>query len=90
MEMKLYRIGFKACVADLDVWLRLATKPYGYQYYEYSMMHVDNTLAIYTSTTKILKNLEVNTIIYKNGKITLLDMNLGYKIQHKAINIIEC
>ena len=90
MEMKLYRIGFKACVADLDVWLRLATKPYGYQYYEYSMMHVDNTLAIYTSTTKILKNLEVNTIIYKNGKIALLDMNLGYKIQHKAINIIEC
>ena len=88
--MKLYRIGFKACVADLDVWLRLATKPYGYQYYEYSMMHVDNTLAIYTSTTKILKNLEVNTIIYKNGKIALLDMNLGYKIQHKAINIIEC
>ena len=54
------------------------------------MMHVDNTLAIYTSTTKILKNLEVNTIIYKNGKIALLDMNLGYKIQHKAINIIEC
>ena len=62
IEDKLDKIGLQLCVADPDVWLRPATKPYSSQYYEYNMMYMDDILAIYTNTTKILKILGGDTI----------------------------
>ena len=81
-------IGFKLFLADLDVWLRFATKLDGSQYYEYLMMYIDEFLEILTSTTNILKSLEGDTVKYKNGKIAPLYMYLVYMIQKKSINNI--
>jgi hypothetical protein len=39
-------MGFSACLADGDVWLRPAIKPGGTQYYEYILVYVDDILAI--------------------------------------------
>ena len=40
------RDGFFFSRADADVWMRPATKPNGFEYYEYLLVYVDDVLAI--------------------------------------------
>jgi hypothetical protein len=47
-------LGFKACKADNDVWMRPATKPDGTLYYEYVLVYTDDILCISTDPDKIL------------------------------------
>ncbi len=42
----LCQLGYKSCLADPDVWLRPATKPNGFQYYEYVLVYVDDVLVL--------------------------------------------
>ena len=42
----LTEMGFSLSKADADVWMRPATKPNGFEYYEYLLVYVDNVLAI--------------------------------------------
>ena len=38
--------GYKPLLADPDMWMRRATKPDGFQYYEYVLCYVDDVLSI--------------------------------------------
>ena len=42
----LTEMGFCLSRADADVWMRPATKPNGFKYYEYLLVYVDDVLAI--------------------------------------------
>ena len=42
----LTEMGFSSSRADADVWMRPATKPNGFEYYEYLLVYVDDILAI--------------------------------------------
>jgi hypothetical protein len=50
----LYSMGFTSRLADPDVWFCPATKPNGFQYYEYVLAYVDDILAISHDAHKIL------------------------------------
>jgi len=54
----LHQMGFISCLVDLDVWYRPATKPNGYQYYEYVLVYVDDVLTLSHQGDKIMKGLE--------------------------------
>ena len=83
-------IGFQSSPADPGVWLRLAVKPDGEEYYEWVLMYADDRLVIYMDPTSILKCMEGDTVKYKNGKIELPEMHLGAKLQEKGINGHSC
>ena len=55
-------------MADPDVWLRPAVRYDVTEYHEYILMYVDDILEISVDSTSILKNLEGDTVRYKNGK----------------------
>ena len=40
----IYKLGFKPSRADSDCWMRPATKPNGFEYYEYMLVYVDDIL----------------------------------------------
>jgi hypothetical protein len=50
-------LGFKPCEADPDVWMREATKPDGFKYWEYVLIYVDDILAVSHDPESIMKNL---------------------------------
>ena len=56
--MTLQQVGFQSCLADPDVWLRPATKPDGFQYYEYILVYVDDLLVLSHQPAVIMKGLE--------------------------------
>jgi hypothetical protein len=45
MTAMLCELGFKNCLADLDVCLQPNVKPCGTNYYEYVLVYVDDVLA---------------------------------------------
>ena len=44
MAKKLDELGFKSSKGDFDIWMQPASKPCGYQYYEYVMLYVDDIM----------------------------------------------
>ena len=50
-------LNFKSCLADPDVWMRAATKPDGFKYYEYILIYVDDILAISHAPEAIMKTI---------------------------------
>ena len=54
----LHLLGFSSCLADPDVWFRPATKPCGFQYYEYVLVYVDDLLVLSHQGELIMKSLE--------------------------------
>jgi Reverse transcriptase (RNA-dependent DNA polymerase) len=54
----LMEIGFHACKADPDVWLREAVKSDGTPYYEYLLTYVDNCLVISQQLSLIISTLQ--------------------------------
>ena len=42
----LYDLGYTSTKADSDVWIRPATKPDGFKYYEILLVYVDDVLCI--------------------------------------------
>jgi Reverse transcriptase (RNA-dependent DNA polymerase) len=51
-------LGFKACKADPDVWMRTAVKENGFEYYEYILTYVDDCLVVLGNPKYIIKSLE--------------------------------
>ena len=49
-------LNFKSCLADSDVWMRLAIKSDGNTYYEYILLYVDNALVVSENAESILGN----------------------------------
>jgi hypothetical protein len=54
----LQSLGFISSLADPDVWYREATKPDGFQYYEYLLAYVDDILVLSHDPVSIMKGLE--------------------------------
>lgn len=54
----LHETQFQSCLADPDVWFRPATKPNGFQYYEYVLVYVDDLLVLSHQPVVIMKSLE--------------------------------
>ena len=48
-------LGFSSCLADPDVWMRAATKPDGYNYWQYILVHSDDVLVIYQRANLVMK-----------------------------------
>ena len=46
LKEKVTNMGFKPSTADPDVYMRAATKPDGFEYYEYLLVYVDDVMAI--------------------------------------------
>jgi hypothetical protein len=39
-------LGYKGCLADLDVWMRPVTRSDGFEYYEYVLIYSDDLLKL--------------------------------------------
>jgi Reverse transcriptase (RNA-dependent DNA polymerase) len=50
-------LGFRACLADPDVWMRPAVKPDGTKYWEYVLVYVDDLLAVSHDPATIMEQL---------------------------------
>jgi hypothetical protein len=60
-------MGFKACFADGDVWLRPSVKPGGEEY-EYILVYVDDILAISVNPLAIMDTLSKHYTL-KDGSV---------------------
>ena len=89
MASKLEELGFKSSVADPTVWMRVATKENGEDYYEYILMYVDDILAISRDAKALLISMEGGTVKYKNGKIEPPDTYLGARLFQKTMNGVQ-
>ena len=49
-------LNFKSCLADPDVWMRLAIKSDGNTYYKYILLYVDDALVVSENAESILQN----------------------------------
>lgn len=77
-------IGFSSCLADSDVWLRPATKPDGYEYYEYVLCYVDDLLVLSHKPGDVMKILSTKYKL-KDGSIKKPDIYLGADIKEWQI-----
>ena len=77
-------IGFASCLADPDVWLRPATKPDGYEYYEYVLCYVDDLLVLSHNPGDVMKILSTKYKL-KDGSIKKPDIYLGADIKEWQI-----
>ena len=56
MHRFISELGFKACKADPEVWMREHTSPDGESYWEYVLLYVDDCLVISHHGMSILQN----------------------------------
>ena len=75
----LHDIGFKPTKADPDIWIHLAVKPDGSEYYEYIMCYVDDILSVSLDAKSILQSLQ-GQFKLKGDKIEPPDMYLGAQL----------
>ena len=75
----LYDISFVYTKADPDVWICLAVKPNGAEYYEYVMCYVDNILSVSLDAISILKSLQ-GQFKLKDDKIEPPDVYLSAQL----------
>jgi hypothetical protein len=50
-------MGFKACLADPDVWMRPNTRPDGFKYWEYILVYVDDLLVVSHDAQSVMDKL---------------------------------
>ena len=72
-------IGFKPTKADPDVWIHLAVKPDGSEYYEYIMCYVNDILSVSLDAKSILRSLQ-GQFKLKGDKTEPPDMYLGAQL----------
>jgi hypothetical protein len=51
-------MDFVPSLADPDVWYRPATKPDGFEYYEYILVYVDDILVVSAAPLPVMKTLK--------------------------------
>jgi hypothetical protein len=85
----LYDLGYTPTKADPDVYLRKAVKPDGTEYYEMTLVYVDDILCISHNTDATMKGIQ-DQFKLKDNKIEPPDVYLGARLDHKLINGIKC
>ena len=74
-------LGYKACLADQDVWYKAELRPEdGQKYYAYVLLYVDDALSIHHDGTKVLQQIDFYFHM-KPGSIGDPDMYLGGKLR---------
>ena len=49
-------LGFKLCLADLDLWMKPEVRPdNGEEYYTYILLYIDNALVVHYDSESVLK-----------------------------------
>jgi hypothetical protein len=71
------------------VWLRPATKPDGYQYYEMALCYFDNILLISHDPHATLLTL-ATTLMLKDNKIEEPDIYHGAKLGKLDVDGVQC
>jgi hypothetical protein len=82
-------MGFTACMADGDVWLRPSVKPGGEEYYEYILVYVDDILAISINPQAIMDTLSKHYTL-KDGSVRPPTEYLGSDIQRYNVGEQTC
>ena len=84
-------LGFTACQAEPDVWMRAATNPDGEEYFEYVLLYVDNCLVISHKPEAILREEIGKHFKLKEDLIGPPSQYLGGKLRQVTIaNIQKC
>ncbi|KAI2504020.1 Reverse transcriptase (RNA-dependent DNA polymerase) [Fragilaria crotonensis] len=85
----LYDLGYKPTRADPDVWIRPATKPCGFEYYEMMLVYVDDILCISANPKATMHGIQ-QTFKLKDDKIEKPDTYLGAQLKEMNINGQMC
>ena len=75
----LHNIGFISTKDDPDIWICLAVKPDGAEYYEYEMCYIDDILYVSLDAISVLKSLH-GQFKLKDDKIEPPDVYLGAQL----------
>ena len=76
----LHEMGFRPSKADPDVWMRPATKPSGFRYYEYVLCYVDDVLSISHEPMKAIDSIK-SVFKLKGDKAEIPTMYLGAEVE---------
>jgi Reverse transcriptase (RNA-dependent DNA polymerase) len=85
----LYDMGYVPMKVNPDVWLRLAVKADGFEYYELVLCYVDDVLSISANPEVALKTL-TGTFTLKDKKIEKPEMYLGAQLGQMDVNGTSC
>jgi hypothetical protein len=81
-------MGFEPTKSDPDVWYRAASKPDGFQYYEYILVYVDDMLATSCQPSQIMNT---NKKVYRMKDEPSIPMTyLGSSIKEWSIPRETC
>ena len=75
-----YELDYMSSYADLNVWMRSATKPNGDRYYEYTLCYVDDVLVLSSNLIMTMDGIW-QTFRFKGDKADKPNMYLGAQIQ---------
>ena len=84
----LHDIGFKPTKADPDVWLRPATKPDGFEYYEYALSYVDDIMSVSHQAGDVLCAVQ-NVFKLKDNKIAQPKTYLAVQLSKMLVDRLE-
>jgi hypothetical protein len=79
-------LGYRPSYADPDVWLKAATKPDGFVYYEMVLVYVDDVMAIGHNPGKTIEGI-ASVFKLKGGKAEPPDMYLGVSLELKTNSV---
>ena len=85
----LYDLGYKSTKGDPDVWIRPATKPNGFEYFEMVLVYVDDILCISDKPEATMDGIKA-TFKLKDDKVEKPDNYLGAQLTQKIVGGIEC
>ena len=69
---RLDEMGLKSSIADLDVWVRPATKLYGEQYYKFILVYIDNLLLLVQDAVSVIREVACTTLHAKGIWVSTL------------------
>ena len=79
-------LGFKPCLADLDLWMLALVRPSdGHEYYAYVLIYVDSVLVIHHVAEEILQRTD-KYFKMKLGSIKDPDIYLGATIKKRRLH----
>jgi hypothetical protein len=85
----LYDLSYLPTKADPDVWIRPAVKANGFEYYEITLVYVDDIMCISHDPKATMMGIQA-TFKLKNDKIEKPENYLGAQIMQKVIGGREC
>ena len=85
----LHNLNYKPSIGDPDVWIRPATKPDGFEYYEMVLVYVDDILCISHDPKLTMKGIQA-TFKLKDDRIEKSESYLGAQLMTKIIDGVEC